>query len=476
VDQAVSLSELAYIPSPPTAPLPTARESSPQSRPKLTVYDHRKINTIAQLSRLPAELADGIRLAARVFPFKVNDYVLNTLIDWTNVPDDPLFRLTFPHPDMLDPDDAEQLRCLVERGAKENEIAVLVDQIRSRMNPHPSDQAINIPTFGDVKLEGVQHKYPETVLFFPKQGQTCHSYCTFCFRWPQFVQGSAHKFASQDAATLHDYLRANRQVTDVLITGGDPMVMGTRRLGEYLEPLLSEDLRHIQNIRIGTKALSYWPYRFLTEDDSDDLIALFRKLVDNGKHIAVMAHISHWRELATAPFQEAVKRLQQAGVVIRSQSPILRHINDDAEVWRRSWRDQVRLGIVPYYMFVERDTGAHRYFGVPLARALSIYQSALSTVSGIARTARGPVMSASPGKIQVIGTIELSGSRYFLLNFLQARRTEWLSKPFLARYSETASWINELSPPNSGEQFFFEQSYRALFAQEHARLYGDKAA
>jgi KamA family protein len=452
------------------------RESIPRSGPKMTAFDYRKVNTIPQFSRLPAELADGIRLAARVFPFKVNEYVVNQLIDWTNIPDDPLFRLTFPHLDMLDPEDAEELRRLVDSYAEEADINALVDQIRAKMNPHPSDQAINIPTFGNVRLEGVQHKYPETVLFFPKQGQTCHSYCTFCFRWPQFIQGPTHKFASQDAAVLHDYLRVNQQVSDVLFTGGDPMVMGARRLGEYLEPLLRDDLHHVQNIRIGTKALSYWPYRFLTDEDSDSLIELFRKLVDHGKHVALMAHISHWRELVPEPFQQAAKRLQRIGVVIRSQSPILRHINNDAEIWRRSWREQVRLGIVPYYMFVERDTGAHRYFGVPLARALAVYQAALSTVSGISRTARGPVMSASPGKIQVLGTIELSGSKYFILNFLQARRAEWLSRPFLARYSETASWINELSPPNPEDSFFFEHSYRALYAQEYARLYGEKAA
>lgn len=472
MDKSESLSESAQ----PAEFTLYSRKSIEDSRRKLIVYDHRKIDAIPHLSRLPRELVAGIRLASMVFPFKVNEYVLDYLIDWNNAPDDPLFRLTFPHQDMLDPDDAEQLRHLVARGAKEMEINALVDQIRARMNPHSSDQMINTPIFGERRLEGIQHKYPETVLFFPKQGQTCHSYCTFCFRWPQFVQGPTYKFASQDAATLHEYLRQNPQVTDLLITGGDPMVMGARRMRDYLEPLLREDLRHVQNIRIGTKALSYWPYRFLTEEDSGQLIGLFRELVDRGKHVAMMAHINHWRETATEPFQEAVTSLRNAGVVIRSQSPILRHINDQPETWRRNWQNQVRFGIVPYYMFVERDTGAHSYFSIPLARALAIYQAAFGTVSGIARTARGPTMSAGPGKIQVLGTIELSGARYFILNFLQARCSEWLNRPFLARYSETATWINELYAMNGEESFFFDVPYQALLRQKHARAWSERAA
>lgn len=476
VEQIIGSSELTDVGSHDSAPaLRTKSRSQQQSRPKLTTYDHRKIDEIPHLKRLPHDLVDSIRLAARVFPFKVNDYVLDRLIDWSNVPDDPLFRLTFPLADMLTPDDTAQLRRLIENGAEEA-IDDLVDQIRAKMNPHSSDQVLNTPIFGEARLEGVQHKYPETVLFFPKQGQTCHSYCSFCFRWPQFVQRTDYKFAARDAAKLHDYLRGKPQVSDLLITGGDPMVMGVRRLREYLEPLLGDDLRHVQNIRIGTKSLSYWPYRFTSEDDSEQLLDLFRTLIDKGKHIALMVHINHWRETATEAFQEAIWLLRRAGVGIRSQSPILHHINDDAETWRRNWREQVRLGIVPYYMFVERDTGAHHYFGVPLTRALAVYQAAFSTVSGIARTARGPTMSAGPGKIQVLGTIEISGSRYFLLTFLQARRVEWLNRPFLARYSETATWIDELSPPNAGETFFFDRPYRSFVQREQARLYHERAA
>jgi KamA family protein len=439
-------------------------------RPVLKTYDRLRLGEIPQLKKLPPEIAAGIDLVARVLPFKVNQYVINNLIDWKAAPDDPIFRLNFPMLDMIAPEDAHQLSTLLSEKASEATFDALVDQLRMKMNPHPADQRLNSPFLDDSLLSGVQHKYTETVLFFPKQGQTCHAYCTFCFRWPQFIQGSSLKFEASDAEQLHSYLRQHEEVTDLLLTGGDPMVMNTRRLQQYLQPFVDGDLQHVQTIRIGTKALTYWPHRFLTDPDSDDLIKLFRDLRDAGRNVALMAHINHWREIEPEPAQMAVHRLKQAGVVIRSQAPVLQHINDDAEIWRRNWLDQTRLGIVPYYMFLERDTGPKHYFQVPIARALQIHRDATSQVSGISRTARGPTMSTSPGKVEVVGTIELAGEKYFILTFAQARNTDWLRKPFLAKYSETACWLDHLEPPNGESAFFFARQYEELMAGKARKL------
>ncbi|MFF4256029.1 hypothetical protein ACFY1L_32955 [Streptomyces sp. NPDC001663] len=108
------------------------------------------------------------------------------------------------------------------------------------------------------RLIGLQHKYPETVLIFPRQGQTCHAYCTYCFRWPQFVGEADLRIATDDIATTSAYLRAHPEVTSALITGGDPLVMSTEVLRRYVEPLLEIDT--VRSIRIGTKSLAFWPY------------------------------------------------------------------------------------------------------------------------------------------------------------------------------------------------------------------------
>jgi hypothetical protein len=126
------------------------------------------------------------------------------------------------------------------------------------------------------------------------------------------------------------------------------------------------------------------------------------------------------------------------------------------------WREQVRLGLVPYYMFVERDTGAKRYFELPLERALAIYRDAVAQVSGLARSARGPVMSALPGKVAVNGITEIGGRRYFLLSLLQGRNPEWCHRPFLAEYDPEATWLNDLRPAHAGREFFYEAELREM--------------
>ena len=431
---------------------------------RLIYYTNHRLSQVPQLKSLPPRLVRGIHLAAMVFPFKVNSYVLDNLIDWGAAPDDPMFRLVFPHPDMLQDGDREVLDDLLERG-DEVAIAAEVQRIRADMNPHSSDQIVNVPLFEGASLDGVQHKYDETALFFAKQGQTCHSYCSFCFRWPQFVDSAVDRFEARDGERLYAYLRTRRDITDVLLTGGDPFVMSSRRLADYLEPLLAPEFSHVTNIRIGTKALSYWPQRFYVGAEAEELNRLLVRVADSGKQVAVMAHVNHWRELTPEPVHRAVEALRRSGAVIRTQSPVLRHVNDDVAVWRRNWRDQVAMGMIPYYMFVERDTGANHYFRISLDRALAIYQAAAAAVSGICRTARGPVMSAGPGKIHVLGRLAIGNDDYFVLSFLQARRKEWLHRPFLAKYSADAAWINELVPPEGEDGFFFDRPYAELLAQ-----------
>ncbi|QXI36428.1 KamA family radical SAM protein [Pseudomonas xantholysinigenes] len=444
--------------------MPTVRRTQLAS-PPMRVFSHQRLGQIPQLVKHAPQLMEAISLVARVLPFKVNDYVIKHLIDWHDVPNDPIFRLTFPQAQMLDAEDLERLAHCVRSGAGEQALDTLVQRLRDGMNPHPAQQQLNAPLLDGERLHGVQHKYPQTVLFFPSHGQTCHSYCTFCFRWPQFIGDKSLKFASNDGEQLHRYLARHPEVTDVLFTGGDPLVMTAAHLKRYLEPFLDPALRHVTTIRIGTKALTYWPYRFVSDVDTPQLMAVLRRLVDSGKHVALMAHLNHWRELSTPIAQEAVAALQQLGIVIRAQGPVLKHINDSAATWKRNWEEQVRLGIVPYYMFVERDTGPRDYFQIPLARALSIYSEAIESVSGLAKTARGPSMSAGPGKVEVSGTLELHGQRHFLLKFIQARDSRWLGRPFLARYSETACWLDQLQPPEGQAEFFFEADYRRFMAQ-----------
>jgi KamA family protein len=432
-------------------------DSSPIRPIQFRVYTHRNFEQIPQLGQLTAEQRFAIRVVAQVLPFRVNQYVIDQLIRWDNVPDDPMFRLVFPQAEMLAPDHFARIADLVRSGADKNTIQQTAIEIQSELNPQPAGQmTLNVPRVGNERVDGAQHKYRETLLFFPSQGQTCHSYCTFCFRWPQFVENKELRMSTREVATLHEYLQSHEEITDLLVTGGDPLTMSTSRLKQYLSPLVEKEYDHLQTIRLGTKSLTFWPYRFVTDPDADDLLRLLSGLVQKGKHVALMAHFEHGQELEGPVVREAVRRIRDTGAVIRTQAPVLRHINDDAGIWASMWNRQVRMGMVPYYMFVERDTGARRYFELPLERAWNIYRTAIQQVSGLGRTARGPSMSANPGKIEIQGVTEIRGEKVFSLRFIQARNPEWVQRPFFAKYDPHATWLSDLVPAFGEKKFFFE--------------------
>jgi KamA family protein len=427
----------------------------------------KNLESIPQITRLPEELRWNIQVVGHVLPFKSNRYVIDHLIDWDDVPNDAMFRLTFPQREMLDPVHFDHMAQTLDAGADAKEIKRVADEIRMTLNPHPAGQMEhNVPRLDGQPLNGMQHKYRETVLFFPSQGQTCHAYCTFCFRWPQFVGLDGQKFAMHEGELLKRYVEAHPEVTDVLFTGGDPMIMKTKIFKTYLEPLLEPGAaQNVRTIRIGSKALAYWPQRFVSDDDADELLALLRRVVQSGRQLAFMAHFNHPRELESPVALEAVRRLRNAGVQIRTQTPILKHINADADTLSRMWQKQTEAGLVPYYLFVARDTGAQRYFELPLDEAWETYRQAIQQVSGLARTVRGPSMSATPGKVRILGVSETQGEKVFVLDLLQARDPDWVGRPFFAKYDADARWLDDLKPAFGEQEFFYEAALRDMLAQ-----------
>ena len=429
-------------------------------------YTLINFRTIPEIQQMSEEAQFEMEVVGNVLPFKTNNYVVEQLIDWGNIPNDPMYVLTFPQKGMLIPEHYDKMAHTLRSGADKKEIQKVANDIRLQLNPHPAGQMeLNVPQLKDgTKLYGMQHKYDETCLFFPSQSQTCHAYCSFCFRWPQFVGMDEMKFAMREGEQLVQYLKEHPEISDVLFTGGDPMIMKASMFSVYTDALLDAKLPNLKTIRIGTKAVSYWPYKFLTDSDADETLKNFKKIVESGTHLAIMAHFNHLTELSTDPIKEAVKRIRNTGAEIRTQSPLLAHINDDANMWAKMWQKQVSLGCIPYYMFVVRDTGAQHYFGVPLVKAEKIFRSAFRQVSGLARTVRGPSMSATPGKVHVLGVSEINGQKVIVLHLLQGRESEWVGVPFFAKYDENAIWLDDLKPA-FGEKFFFEDDLKAKYTK-----------
>lgn len=412
-------------------------------------------------------------IVAMVFPFKINQHIIDQ-INWDSYLDDPLFQLTFPQPEMLLPEEIQSIKTLKAENATRENIADYISQLRSEKNPAPANQSANRPIFEDREsdddntfaIDGIQHKYDPIILMFHKNAQTCHAYCTYCFRFNQFV--GKDKFLENDAVRMQRYVAQHTEVTDILMTGGDPGTMKTSVWKEVLLPLLDPKYDHVQTIRMGTKALTYHPYRFLTEPDADELIDLFKTMKQAGKHISIMAHFSHYNELSPETLEAARRLTQEAGAIIRTQAPIMKHINDSPDIWAKLWKEQIRNGMVPYYMFVARDTGPQQYFQVPLAKALWIYLEARKKGSGLSHTARGPSMSSGPGKIYILGRERIANEDVFILKFLQGRNPDWCDRVFFAKYDEKATWIDQLTPAFGEKQFFFEEEYKEIINSKYS--------
>lgn len=274
--------------------------------------------------------------------------------------------------------------------------------------------------------------------------------------------------------------------------------MSTKLLQTYILPLLPQNHgpRNLKTIRIGTKALTWWPRRFLDEGDGENdakqLLRLLEDIVASGDTCLYSSPCLSRARTPGSGYSSCHSRLALYGRCHSMSSAInvrfgycsflletdeltqknklhRRHVNDSASAWADMWRLQTSLGTIPYYMFVERDTGAADYFAVPLSSAFEIYSTASSMVSGLSRTARGPSMSTSPGKICVRGIETISQQKVFVLQFVQSRNPQWCHRTFFAEYDSSAVWFDQLKPAFGEARFFFESEYeeiRARAAQE----------
>ncbi|MBN1985964.1 MAG: lysine 2,3-aminomutase [Prolixibacteraceae bacterium] len=415
---------------------------------KFITYNTKNFREIEYIKYLPASVRKEIDIVSKVIPFKTNNYVVDYLIDWENYKTDPLYILNFPNKNMLRREHYEKLKHAIDNNHATSEINQLIFGIRMDMNPHPARQMTNIPVLDGEQLKGVQHKYRDIVLFFPSQGQTCHAHCTFCFRWPQFVKELDIKFSMREIEKVAEYIRRNPDINEILFTGGDPLIMDPATIAKYFDALKTANLKNLRNIRFGTKSLTYWPFAFLPafSEEAQDLLDLFKRITDSDFHLAFMAHFNHPNELDNPVVQEAIYNIRQTGAEIRTQAPVLNHINKSAQTWSAMWKKQVSLGLIPYYMFIERETGPYNYFEIPLAEVYQIYQDAIKETGSFAKTVTGPVMSAAMGKAQIMGVSgnPVTGDKYFIIQYVRHRDHKKTFQPFFMKYSEKATWLTQL--------------------------------
>ena len=351
------------------------------------------VKKLSQLEQLTAEQRDRLGPVADRYVFRANDYYLG-LIDWDD-PQDPIRQLIIPR--------EEELSEWGELDAS-NEQAVTVAQ-------------------------GVQHKYTDTVLLLCNE--VCGAYCRYCFRKRLFMDENDE--ATNDVSEGLRYIAAHPEVTNVLLTGGDPLLMSTRRLVEIFEALRA--IPHVQVIRLGSKMPAFDPYRVLNDAE---LQAAFRTYSTPSQRIYLMAHFDHPRELT----EEAIRGIDTCirnGIICVNQCPLIKGINDDPDVLAEMYSKLSYIGCPPYYLFQGRPTAGNEPYEVPMVEGWSIFQKALTRGSGLARRARY-CMSHETGKIEIVGV----SNEHMYLRYHQAKSQSDLGRFFVCRRNDEAFWLDQL--------------------------------
>ena len=324
-----------------------------------TISKTRYLTRPDELEHLSAQERAGLREVADKFAFRCNDYYLS-LINWDDA-NDPIRRIVIPNTQEIE-----------EWG---------------RLDPSDEKTYTVIP--------GLEHKYNSTVLMLVSN--VCEGICRYCFRKRVFINSQQEYLRDLPAALR--YLRDHTEITNVLLTGGDPLVLTTSQLEDIIRPL--RDIEHIRIIRIGSKVPAFNPYRII---DDPALTELLSASGTEGRKIYVMAHFVHPREL-TAPAVKAVNLLQRAGVEVANQMPLIKGVNDDPNVLAELLAGLSFIGAAPYYIFQCRPASGNKAYTVPIETGYEIVEQAKAMVSGLAKRVRF-VMSHSTGKIEIVGRTE----------------------------------------------------------------------
>lgn len=350
------------------------------------------VSSLDKVAGIGEEERARLARVADVFAFRSNDYYLS-LIDWEDTKD-PIRRLIVPTPEELEP--------------------------WGRLDPSSEHLYTRAP--------GLQHKYRETALLLVSD--LCGGLCRYCFRKRLFIEDARE--VNRDVSEGLAYIRDHPEITNVLLTGGDPLVLDTGRLRDILARL--REIEHVRIIRIGTKMLAYDPYRIINDPALLDMI---REYSQGEKSIYIMAQFSHPRELTDVACR-GVALLQDAGAVIMNQTPLIRGINDDPAVLSRLLGRLSFIGVNPYYVFQCRPTTGNRPFAVPVEESYRIFERARATCSGLSKQARF-VMSHATGKIEVVGKTE--GLTFFKYN--QAADPEDIGRFMVYKSNPEAYWFDD---------------------------------
>lgn len=350
------------------------------------------ITDIDRIEQIPKEEREKLKQITDKFVFRVNDYYLN-LIDWED-PQDPIRKLVIPNEEELND--------------------------YGRWDASDEDTNYVVP--------GCQHKYDTTALLIVSE--VCGAYCRYCFRKRLFRNDV--KEATVDVEPGLQYIAEHPEINNVLLTGGDPLILAARRLDAILTRL--REIDHVKIIRIGSKLPAFNPMRIY---EDEELLEVIRKHSTPEKRVYIMAHINHPREI-TAEAYRAFQALHDAGAIVVNQTPVLKGINDDPEVLAELLDKLSWAGVTPYYFFINRPVRGNDSFVLTLEEAYKLVEEAKARTSGLGKRVRLS-MSHTAGKVEILA-IE-NGKAY--LKFHQARDGNY-GEFMVLDCPKDAAWFDDL--------------------------------
>ena len=232
--------------------------------------------------------------------------------------------------------------------------------------PHELIDPIGDGAFTPVK--GIVHRYPDRVLL--KVAHACPVYCRFCFR-REMVGSHGEPFRAGELDTAIEYVRARPAIWEIILTGGDPLILSPRRLDEILARLST--IEHVRILRIHTR---------VPVVDPESIDEALSQVLKRSLPVYVAVHVNHPEEL-TDPVVAALARLRDAGVMLLSQTVLLRGVNDDAAVLARLFRRLVTLEVRPYYLHHPDLAPGTSHFRVPIEAGQALMRALRQTVSGL---------------------------------------------------------------------------------------------
>ena len=356
----------------------------------------RKVKYITKLElldKLSSKEKEELKEVTDKFAFRTNNYY-NSLINWKD-PDDPIRRIVIPTTEEL--------------------------EVWGKLDASNESKYM--------KVHGLEHKYPDTALLLVTD--VCGIYCRFCFRKRLFMNDNDE--VARDVSEGLEYIRNHPEINNVLLTGGDPLVLATFKLEKILKALA--DIPHVRIVRIGTKMLAVNPFRVIDDPELLDLFDWFN--THTGKKLYLMNHFNHPREL-TKEAKEAIGLVQKTGTTLTNQTPILKGINDDVQTLKELLEELSFIGVPPYYVFQCRPTAGNKTYSTTIEETIDLVEEVRSRMSGLGARVRY-VMSHETGKIEILGkTSELVFFRYH-----RAANPDNAGKFMVYRRNPSAHWFDD---------------------------------